>query len=178
MNNIFLSSKFFVDFIKFLKIFWQVQVLHEHVHLLPLTGEVDGVVLVPLRQVGVRGEEPDRVELLAQLYVAPDREAEDDQGKQDYQALDRLQHDQVCQGFKNCLQDIPLTELVWLEVLVFDARQGSIPLVLYPPLVDAEPGHEPGGLQDVHHDQPHRTEDAEGPKRRQNLLKMKISENL
>ena len=36
------------------------------------------------------------------------------------------------------------------------------PLLFYPPLVETEPGHEPGGLEDVDHDQPDRAEYTEG----------------
>ena len=52
---------------------------------------------------------------------------------------------------------------------MLEAGQSSIPLLFNSPLIDAEPGDKPGGLEDVNHNKPNRAEDAEGLQGRQHL---------
>ena len=52
---------------------------------------------------------------------------------------------------------------------MLETGQSSIPLLFNSPLIDAEPGDKPGGLEDVNHNKPNRAEDAEGLQGRQHL---------
>ena len=54
---------------------WKVKTFKEDGDLLPLAGEQAGVVVMPLGQVGLSGQEPDRVELLPEKNVPPQRDA-------------------------------------------------------------------------------------------------------
>ena len=53
----------------------KVETFKEDGDLLPLAGEQAGVVVMPLGQVGLSGQEPDRVELLPEKNVPPQRDA-------------------------------------------------------------------------------------------------------
>ena len=54
---------------------WKVETFKEDGDLLPLAGKEAGVVVMPLGQVGLSGQEPDRVELLPEKNIPPQRDA-------------------------------------------------------------------------------------------------------
>ena len=53
IDDICLVSEFIMNQLQFVKFTWKIQILHEQVDLLPLAGEVDLVVAVPLGEVGL-----------------------------------------------------------------------------------------------------------------------------
>ena len=92
-----------MDQFKFVKFTWKIQILHEEVDLLPLAGEVDLIVLVPLGEVGLAGQEPDRVELLLQQDVAPDGETQEHGGHHQDDNFHRFLDDDIGDGFEDTL---------------------------------------------------------------------------
>ena len=161
VDDISFLSQFVVENLKFVKLWWKIKILHEEVHFLSLTGEVLRVVLVPLSEVGLFWQEPDWIELLSQLHIAPQRDGEDGEGDEDDEHLGWGGDDHIGDGFEDSLEYVELREGVWSEVLVTEAWQWPIPLLLYSPLINTEPSHEPCCLQDIDHDQTHRAEDTE-----------------
>ena len=126
---------------------------------------------MPLSEIGLLRQKPNRIKFLSEKNIAPQRDTEDTQCDHNDEDLHGRHHDDLGYGFEDGLEDVLLREFVRLEVLVLEAGQSSIPLLLNSPLIDAEPGNKPGGLEDVDHDQPHRAEDAEGLQGRQYLSK-------
>ena len=118
---------------------------------------------MPLREVRFLRQKPNGIEFLSEEDIAPEGDAEDAQGDQDDDDLHRGDHDHLGYGLEDGLEDVFLREFVGFEVLMLKARQGSIPLLFDSPLVDAEPSHEPSGLEHVDHDQAHGAEYTEGP---------------
>ena len=105
-------------------------------------------MLVPLGEVRLSWEEPHWVELLPEQDVAPKGDAKKGDGDEEDENLDRAKDHKSGDFLEEALENVSLAELVRPEVFVDETDEASVPSRLDPSLVQAEPGNEPGCLEE------------------------------
>ena len=121
-----------------------------------------GVGVHPLAQVGVAGQQEERVELHPHHAPAPGAHAEQAEGGQDDQRLHHLGGQEA--RVERCPDrpPLPCTAHPLAALLVDYAGQDPVPAGGHPRLVQRHPGNEPGNLQQKYSGQANGGAHAEG----------------
>ena len=117
-----------------------------------MTGVVELLQVNPLSQITLSWEQQHRVKLVDDLGPAQDTHGEEASRDDDHHCLEQpVSGDQLIE-VEECVSQLLCVEVAsqrFRSLLMSDAGQETIPPRLLPPLINHEPGGEPGELEDV-----------------------------